>query len=124
MNANKAGLIITSPVLALIALAAVILFFLFVASIWFFVAVSFFTSAAAAAIGIVSIIGIFFNLANGIGAVLIMLGVGIGGLGVTYPLFIIAKEMAKTVFILHCELMRKGKEIKEKAMNKLAALST
>jgi len=124
MNINKAVLIIASPGLALIALSAAILFVLLIAVIWFFVAVLFLISAAAAAIGIAGIVGTFFNAANGIGAVLLMLGVGAGGLGFTYPLFVIAKEMAKTVFILHCELVRKGKEIKEKAMNKLVALST
>ena len=120
MNTKKMALILSSPILTLIALAAAILFFLLISVIWFFVVVLFLTSAASAAVGIVSIIGIFFNTANGIGAVLLILGVGAGGLGLTYPLFIIAKEMAKTVFILHCELMRKGGELKEKAMEKLA----
>ena len=119
MNSNKVALILVSPVLALTALAAAILFVLLIAVIWFFVVVLFLMSAAAAVIGIVSIAGTFFNTANGISAVLLMLSVGAGGLGFTYPLFVIAKEMAKTVFILHCELMRKVGEVKGKAMKKL-----
>ena len=119
MSNAKLALIITSPVLIPIALAAVVLFFMFIACGWFFVAMTFFTSVASAAIGIVGIIGTFFNVANGIGAVLLMLGVGLGSLGFIYPTFIIGREMSKGFLILHRELMAKGVEIKEKLLKGL-----
>ena len=119
MNSNKVALILASPVLVLTALAAAILFGLLIAIIWFFVVVLFLMSAAAAVIGIVGIAGIFFNTANGNSTVLLTLGVGAEGLGFTYPLFVIAKEMAKIVFIFHCKLMGKAGEVKGKAMKKL-----
>ena len=119
MSNKKLALVIASPVLAPMALAGVILFFMLIACGWFFVSVTFFTSAAAAAVGIVGIVGAFFNTANGIGAVLLMLGTGIASLGFIYPTFIIGKEMSKGFMILHRELMAKGKEIKDKVMKGL-----
>ena len=119
MSNKKLALVIASPVLAPMALAAVVLFFMLIACGWFFVSVTFFTSAAAAAVGIVGIVGAFFNTANGIGAILLMLGIGIASLGFIYPTFIIGKEMSKGFMILHRELMGKGKEIKDKVMKGL-----
>ena len=112
MSNTKLALIIASPILAPIIMIAVMLFFMLIACGWFFVSVTFFTAAAAAAVGIVGIIGAFFNAVNGIGAVLLMLGAGIASLGFVYPTFIIGREMAKGFMILHRELMRKGKDIK------------
>ena len=119
MSNKKLALVIASPVLAPMALAGVVLFFMLIACGWFFVSVTFFTSAAAAAVGIVGIVGAFFNAANGIGAVLLMLGAGIASLGFIYPTFIIGKEMSKGFLILHRELMGKGKEIKDKVLKGL-----
>ena len=119
MSNKKLALVFASPVLAPMALAAIVLFFMFIACGWFFVAVTFFTSAAAAAVGIVGIIGVFFNAVNGVGAVLLILGAGIASLGFIYPTFIIGKEMSKGFLILHRELMGKAKEIKEKVLKGL-----
>lgn len=114
MSNKKLALVIASPVIAPMALAAVMLFFMMIAIGWFFVATTFFTSACAAAVGIVGIVGAFFNMANGIGAFLLMFGTGIASLGFIYPVFIIGKEMAKGFLILHRELMNKWREIKDK----------
>ena len=119
MSNKKLGLVFASPVLAPMAMAAVVIFFIFIACGWVFVAITFFTSAAAAAVGIVGITGAFFNSVNGIGAVLLILGVGIGSLGFVYPIFIIAKEMSKGFLILHRELMNKAEEVKNKLMKGL-----
>ena len=119
MNNLKLALILSSPVLAPIAVIAVMIFFMFIACGWFFVGICFFTSAAAAIVGISGIIGAFINISNGVGSVLLMLGIGIGSLGFIYPIWVIAKEMLKGFTILHRELILKGKEIKEKLMKGL-----
>ena len=122
MSNKKLVLLMSSPMVAPVAFVAVIMFFMFVGCGWFFVAITFFTSICAAAIGIVGIIGAFFNGANGIGAVLLSLGIGLGSLGFVYPTFIIAKEMSKGFLLLHRELMNKGKEIKTKILKGLKEL--
>ena len=119
MSNKKLALVLASPILAPMVLAAVVLFFMFIACGWFFVAVTFFTSAAAAAVGIVGVVGAFFNTANGLGAVLIILGAGLSSFAFIYPTFVIGKEMAKGFLILHRELMAKGREIKNNTMKGL-----
>ena len=122
MSNTKLALVIAFPVIAPVVLVAVTLFFMVIACGWFFVGVTFFTSAAAAAVGIAGVTGVFFNAANGIGAMLLILGMGIGSLGFIYPFFIIGKEMSKGFLILHRELMNKGREIKEKVKKGLSEI--
>lgn len=117
MSNKKFGIILASPILAPIILCAVIMLFMFVGCGWLFVAMTFFATASAAAIGIIGIAGAYVNLAAGIGAVLIMLGIGLSGLGLSYPLFCISKEFFKGFSALSEEMLKKMKEIKSEVVS-------
>lgn len=118
MSNRKFAAILASPILAPLSMAPVIMFGMFIACGWMLVATTFFTAAGAAAVGIIGMIGAYQNVANGIGAVLLMLGGSLMGFGLVMPIFKIAKEFCNGFLVLNRELCAKAKELWKKAVKK------
>lgn len=114
MSNRRFALLLASPILAPMALGAVLMFGMLIGCGWMFVAMTFFTAAASAAVGIVGIIGAFINAVNGAGAVLLMVSCALGGLGFVYPIFIVAREFSKGYLLFSRAFTAKCREVWEK----------
>ena len=119
MSNKKFATVMASPILIPMALVTVMLYGILLGCGWFFVAITYFTAIAAVGVGVLGIIGAYMNMANGLGAVLLLLGSGIFSLGFVYPIFVIAKEFSKGYSALYKQLLIKGKELKGKVMKGL-----
>jgi uncharacterized membrane protein len=110
--------ILASPVLLPVLIGAAVIYLMFLGCGWLFVAMSFFTSAGAAALGIVGIVGAFANAANGIDAFLVMAGCGLIGIGLAYPIFRVSLEFCKGFSVLSSTMVAKLGELKKRWLEK------
>ena len=115
MSNRKFFLLLASPVLLPLAMAPVLLFGMLLLCGWLFVAMVFFSGAAAAAAGAVGIAGAVANAANGTGAVLLLLSVGLAALGAVYPVLVLAVEFGRGYRQFSRVFLAKAKELIRKA---------
>ena len=117
MSNRQYLLLLASPLLVPLAMAPVLMVGMLLLCGWLFVATTFFAGASAAVLGAVGIAGAVANAVNGTGAVLLMLGIGVGALGLVYPILVIAvefgrgyRQLCRAFLAKTKELLKKGRE--------------
>lgn len=116
MSNKKFAFILGSPIILPTILALVLVFGMFIGCGWFFVGITFFVALASAITGVMGIFLAYINIANGIGAILLAAGIGLIGLGLTFPLLCIAKEFYSNYRVLSKQLVDKFIELKNKVV--------